>query len=212
MKKMAVLAVALLVMGSTVLAQTEVPAGYLNEVRASVRFVMIGDGDFDLYDPGFGGELQYRNWGYDPIGWAVSVGVEQFKANSDSSDLGVPSIGDYDGDLMLIPVGASLLYKLMDTPDWTIALEGGLRYVVADSSIDFQRTGEARRENLDVDDSVIAVIGADLERRVSEGAALFLGVGYNVDVVQGEIAIPGDTLKDNELHGAFVRLGARVAF
>ena len=212
MKKTMVLVVAEMLIGSSVLAQSDLPPGYPNEVRGAVRFVMIGDGDFDLYDPGFGGELQYRNWGSDPIGWALSVGVEQFSAQSDSTDLGVPSIGDFGGDLMLIPVGASLLYKLVDVNDWTVILEGGLRYVVADSSIDFVRVGETQREDLDVDDGVIAVLGADVERLVTESAAIFFGVGYNLDVMQGEITIPNDTLKDNELHGVFVQLGARVAF
>lgn len=212
MKKIIVLAALALLMGAPVFAQSELPPGYLSEVRGAARYVMIGEGDFDLYEGGFGGEVQYRNWSYDPIGWALSLGVEQFQAQSDSSDLGVPTIGDFDGDLMLIPVGASVLYKLIDMDGWRLTVEGGLRYVFADSSIDFAEVGLTKRESLDVGDGVIAVIGADIERLITEDISVFFGGGYNADLLPGEITIPHDTLKDNELKGLFFRLGAGVSF
>ncbi|MFH0954047.1 MAG: hypothetical protein V1873_06935 [Verrucomicrobiota bacterium] len=214
MKKLLAVIVVVL-MGVAALAQSDSFAYFLNEVRGDLTLWFPGGDKFDLYEStGTGLEVQYRNWAFDPLGLGLSLGYAIWTANSDSTDISAPDMSDFDGDLTLIPVGGSLLYKVADWADWNLTVEAGVRYVITQSDIDFLRTlpDTAYRVDLDIDSAWVGLIGGDFERLWNESWSLFLGGGYQTDITHGRTEVDNGHLRDNELQAWFLRAGAKYAF
>jgi hypothetical protein len=181
------------------------------EIRLSLNYWIPGDGDFDVYDNGYGTEVQYRNWYYDPIGFGLSLGVAHWKVAGTSGDLGIGPGATLDGTVTLVPLGASVLYRFGDWDGQTLTLEAGLRYVLADSDV---RINYANRscngeDCYDISDGLIAVFAGDYERDLTEQWAFFLGGGYQDDLIRGDTETIDRNLRDNEIKGFFMRVGAK---
>jgi len=193
-------------------------ASWMNEAAASVNLYLPGAGDFDLFEYGFGIEFQYRNWAYDPIGWALSVGAASWEANSGATDLGRIH-KDFDGSATLVPVGASVLVNLLHLDDFNLLAEFGLRYVWMDAELDFTRVIPAGDEGseevpstLTIDDSLMGVVALEGDYYLNDQFLLFGSLGYQHDLTRGEITTPTGNLRDNELCAFFLKLGGKLVF
>jgi opacity protein-like surface antigen len=195
------------------MAQYREPVGPAGELSGYFTYYFPGAGDYDLFDRGYGVEVQYRHWFDAPLGWALSLGVATWDAKSGSSDLGVPNFHSFDGSATLIPFGASGLYRLIDAPGFAATLEVGIRYVIVDDDIDFKDSnrGDAK-QSMRIDDGVVGIIGVDVDFQLDERTALALGVGYQGDLIKGDSSTSGASLKDNELQAFFVRAGVKFQF
>lgn len=210
MKKISVLVlIAALFWGVAPVSNGETES-WLNEIAGGLVVQFPGTGDFDLYDIGFGAELQYRNWHFDPIGWALSAGFGTWEANEDCRKLGRIHT-DFDGSVATIPLGVSALFYLYGTQDFSLLLEAGLRYVIVDADVDFIREGNLS-STLDIDDSVLGLLALEADYYVSRQFMVFGGLGYQQDIVRGEIQTPTGPLRDNEFTSLFVRLGGKFVF
>ena len=145
MKKTLILSIiALAAVAVTARAQS---TQYGVELRGSLNYWAP---DFDLYDFAYGVDIGYRNWLWDPVGFALGVGVSSWEVKGGSSAVNQSALKDIDGQLTTIPVGPSIIYKIADMTDWNLTAEAGIRYVFAQSAIDYKRadTGEAERSTL----------------------------------------------------------------
>lgn len=215
MKTMAfLLAFAILGCGLAQAADSE-PDSWMNEVEGGLVVQFPGTGDFDLYDIGFGAEIQYRNWALDPFGVAFSVGYVQWEANEDCYKLGRIHT-DFDGSVTTIPIGVSGLFYLHGSQNFSLILEAGLRYLVTDSDITFNRIVETEEgkvpSSLEVDDSVIGLLAIEADYFISKQALIFGGAGYQQDIERGAIDTPTGPLRDNEFTSIFIRLGGKILF
>ena len=123
-----------------------------------------------------------------------------------------------EGDTLVQPIGASVIYTPKLCPFATIAIDAGIRYVFVDSDIDAAIAISdgvdtiVAEDTVDIEDGVIGRVGANVEIPVTERAALFVGGGYQFDLVKGDVKAFDEDLGENELAGAFVRAGVNFTF
>lgn len=212
MKKLMVM-LGIVALGLAAVAQ---PLSYfVNETTGCLTFWIPETYKFDLYqETGYGLEVQYRNWTYDPIGLALSLGLARWEANSDSKQIFAADMSDASGTLTLIPVGGSLVYRLVDWTEWGLIAEAGVRYVLTQSNMDFLRTLPDRRyrEEMDIKNGWVGVLGLDYERLFSNGWTMFLGMSYQMDIQTGRIEVNTGHLQDNELQALFFKVGTTLTF
>jgi hypothetical protein len=182
---------------------------YGAELRGSVNTWVPA---FDLYDYAYGVEVEYRNWFWDPVGFALSAGISSWEAKGGSSGVDKAVLNDISGQLTAIPVGPSIIYKIADMTDWNLTTEAGVRYVFAQSAIDYKRADADGSGTLDVDGGVIAVLGLDYERYFGVGKSFFVGAGYQIDLEQGAIQVSDVANQDNQLEAFFARVGTKIQF
>ena len=164
-----------------------------------------GLGDSDLYDFGAGVEAQVRFWLSEKFGWAGVLGLSQWEASSSSSQWG----GPIEGEMRFLPVGASLIYRTSSEPGIRLVLEAGLRYAFVSSDVDLLVNGE--KNSVSIENGVLGVVAADLERNVG-GGQLFAGVAYQLDLQAPDASWSGGDLRENSLEAASLRLGFRRPF
>ncbi len=215
------LAAAVLLWSGAANAQSDLPE---NEAAVSFNYWFPGDGDWDLYDTALGLELQYRNWTWlnDPFGVALSLGAATWKVKSDASDFAVPALHDLDGNVTLIPVGASALLRFIDFDSWRLFFEVGLRYVFVSSDVDAQYdmynpdddSRWTEETSISIDNGLIAVGAMDFDFDVADQVSVFATLGYQFDLMKGKttLEINDNDLRDNELQGVFLRLGGKYMF
>lgn len=184
------------------------------EVSVNGLYWFPGAGQFDLFESGYGAQVSYREWFSFPWGAGVNIGVSQWQVNSDSHAYKYDQLTDYDGDALLIPFGASLYFNLVDWDNWNVIIEGGLQYVLVDSSVTVFNNEEGVQKDQDVDigDAVVANLGAEYEYMVSENVYVAGGIGYQMDVVSGDTKYYGRNARDTDFRGIYARLGAKFLF
>lgn len=199
------------------------------EIRISGEGMLPGnDDDWDI---GYGASAQVIFWSDTGLGFALSAGVQKWDINDEVTSYGEYLGGGYgygyaaglQGDAMMIPLGASALYRVALGQTASLTLEGGLRYVIVNSSVEFveaeaiaDRYGNviayAQSYDIDIDNGLVGVLGADFEMEVSPGFRLFAGAGYQFDVMKGDTTIGGVDLDyENELKALYFRAGLAFA-
>lgn len=168
--------------------------------------------DFELYDYAYGVDLECRNWFLDPVGLALGVGISSWEVKEGRSAVDPSKLKELDGQLTTIPLGPSLLYKIVDLTDWNLTAEGGVRYVFAQSSIHYKRADTGESGTLDIDESILGVLGLDYERSFDEGKIFFAGAGYQIDIDEGAIQLSDIKNTPNRLEAFFLRIGTKIQF
>lgn len=207
MKKIFILTIiAMVAVAVTARAQS---TQYGVELRGSLNYWVP---DFDLYDFAYGVDVEYRNWFWDPVGFALGVGVSSWEVKGGSSSVGKSALKDLDGQLTTIPVGPSIVYKIADMTDWNLTAEVGVRYVFAQSALDYKRTDTGESGTFDIDSSVIGVLGLDYERYFDDGKSFFVGVGYQMDIDKGAIQVSNIANTSDKLEAFSMRVGTKIQF
>jgi len=186
--------------------------------------VIPGD---DSWDIGYGASAQVIFWTDSGLGLALSAGAQIWDVNDDVTgyveDVGGGFVAKYregfEGDAVMLPLGASGLYRIALGETTSLILEGGLRYVIVNSNVKFveafevdDATGnalvEAMSYDIDLDNGVVGLVGGDFEVALSESFNLFAGAGYQFDVLKGDISVVGiDSDVENELKAFYARAG-----
>lgn len=192
-------------------------AGILNsdepgELIVSGQYVLPGDGDFDTFDNAFGATLTYREWFSFPWGVGLNVGVSSWQANDKAKCYKCDAFSDFDGSALVIPVGLSLYFNLIDWDNWNLVLGTGFQYLFVESDIDFYNADEGIRQDLDIGNAILWNVGADYEYMLTENAYILGGVGYQVDAMRADTDYPDDDLRDTSFRGFFGRLGVKFLF
>ena len=217
MKKLSILAlIAAMACGLAPASRGETES-WLNEIDGGLILHFPAVSDFDLYELGFGLDLQYRNWSLDPVGLAFSLGVAGWNVDNEANDLGAEHT-DFDGSVTTVPIGASVLFYLYGTQDFSIILEAGLRYMITDADVDLNRvitTDEGEEKvpaTMEIDDGLVGLLAVEADFSMNEQFLLFGGLGYQDDIERGEITTEAGPLKDNKFASFFFRFGAKYVF
>lgn len=184
------------------------------ELTVAGQYWFPGDGDFDLFENAFGAVVSYREWFSFPWGAGVSLGLSQWQVDEGSNAYKYRALTDYDGDALVVPLGASLYFNVIDWDNWNLILETGLQYAFVDSSVSVfnSEEGVQRRQDVDIDNALLWNIGAEYEYMVSEDLYVLGGLGYQLSVVEGDSDYAGGDLRDTSLQGLSLRLGAKFLF
>ena len=182
---------------------------YGAELRGSLNY---GVPEFGLYDYVYGVEIEYRNWFWDPVGFALSLGAQSWRVKADNTAVYKSTLKDLDGQLTAIPVGPSIIYKIADMTDWNLTAEAGVRYVFAQSGVTYRRTDDDSSGTLDIEGGVVGVLGLDYERYFGDGMLAFVGAGYQFDLDEGNLQVSSLSDESNKLEAFFARVGTKIMF
>lgn len=182
------------------------------ELTVAGQYWIPGDGDFDLFDGGYGASLSYREWFSFPWGASVNLGLAQWQVNGGSDAFKYEALSAYDGDVLLVPFGASLCFNMIDWDSWNLILDTGVQYLFVDSSASVFSADDNRRHDVDIGGAVLWNIGAEFEYMVAENIYLLGGIGYQVDIARADTEYDEYTARDTSFRGASFRLGAKYLF
>jgi len=169
-------------------------------------------GQDEFLDHALGVDARYVFWTNPNMGIALSGGLAAWKANDDVFfEDGLAT--QLDGSALVIPLGASVL--LRPTPAdarFDLTLEGGLRYVVVDSNVDFAVTDFYYyfEDELDIENGVVGVIGAEVGIPLSDVMGLSSGFGYQFDISKGDVEWFGVDIEEFEMKGFYFNFGLNI--
>lgn len=171
--------------------------------------------DDDSYGSSYGAEAQLRYWVNDQFAIAPAIGILGWHTRSQYETDGSITMELSKDRVEMIPLGLSALYQVKMTDRLSIQLEGGVRYVIINSDLSVGLdTGSPTIQYLtmEFDDGVVGIIGADLLLRISDYVHLQGGIGYQVDLVKGDINLEGVAVGENELQALYFKAGLVLDF
>jgi len=189
--------------------------------------------DENVYKNGYGGEIQARFWLPDEIiGISVAVGGASWNVEDRKKTIYTYMNYNYHtytksithekigGDVALFPLGGSILIRPIHIDRVSLTLEGGVRYVVVDSQVDYEfaysdvlGNSEYFKGKADYGNGVVGIVGANLEVKIVNPLFVFIGAGYQFDISKGKITLPGATgSSDNGLKAFYGKAGLGLAF
>ena len=184
------------------------------ELAVSGQAFLPDHADCDLFELGVGAQVSYREWFSFPWGVGVNLGVSQWQVDDASNAFKIQYVSDYDGEVLVIPFGASLYFNVIDWDNWNLIFETGLQYAFVESSVDAYNDGDNRkkRQDADIGGALLWTLGAEYEYMVSENVYLTGGLGYQMDVMNEDTKFDGETVRDVTFGGGYARFGAKFLF
>ena len=184
------------------------------ELTVSGQAFLPDHADCDLFSTGYGALVSYREWFSFPWGVGLSLGLSQWQVDDEAEAFKVPYLSDYDGEALVVPVGLSLYFNLIDWDNWNLILESGLQYVLIDSSVTVfnNEPGVEETQDVDIGGALLWLVGAEYEYMVAEDIYVTGGLGFQTDLMTGETDYAGGDLRDASLAGFYARLGAKILF
>ena len=192
-------------------------AGILNsdepgELIVSGSYVVPGDGDFDIFDNAAGATLTYREWFSFPWGVGINAGVFSWQVNDDAKSYKYKALRDFDGSAIVVPVGLSLYFNLIDWDNWNLILGTGFQYLFVSSDVDVYNEAAKARQDIDIGGAILWNLEAEYEYMLTESAYILGGLGYQVDAMRADTDYDGGDLRDTSFRGAYGRLGIKFLF
>ena len=209
----------LILFGSAALLAASVAFGGVvsddpGELAVSAQVFFPDSADCDLFKIGYGAHVAYREWFSFPWGVGLTLGVAQWQVDGKSDAFKYDQLTDYDGDVLVIPIGLALYFNVIDWDNWNLNLETGIQYVFVDSSASVfnNEAGVERYQDVDIDDAVVWNIGAEYDYMLTENLFVVAGIGYQVDVMASETEYNGKSTRKTSFEGTYGRLGAKFLF
>lgn len=219
MKTLTRIAIASFILAGTAVAQEDA-AMTSTEFAGALQYFMPGQDDD--YDSGFGAEAQIRFWQSQNLAFALAGGLASWEINDQEavvSDGLVAVAASMEGDVMLVPIGGSILFRPTLSGNLDLIIEAGLRYVIVESDAEATIAAADAFGNvvggtadIEIDNGVVGLIAANLEAELSPGVSLLGGVGYQFDIAKGDAEWMGEDLGENELKAFFIRAGLAIDF
>lgn len=166
-------------------------------------------------------ELQARFWSSESFGTALSIGFGSWSAKSEfsetSDDLGYMATSIY-GDVNVIPVGVSALYRNVVSDRVAIVFEAGVRYLFTESNINAEITtddgnGAAyQKDRILTDDGFVGLIGVNLENEIMDGVRFHIGFAYQFDLSDSHETFGGQDMGITSFDSPMVNIGLTWAF
>ncbi len=183
------------------------------DVGVALQLDVPGRGNFDLYDYGLTGKLQFRGWFTEDIGYGLSIGYGQWSTDRNPRRPGA-RLFDYSGNLQVVPITASARYALFLDEAWDLVFDLGLTYMLVDSDITARNMDESgtRRFKVSVGDAIqlTPAIGADYH--AADNLIWSFLVGYRHDLSRGSIRTELGPARDNIMESFFFETALRFAF
>ena len=180
------------------------------ELTVSGLFWLPGEGDYDLFDVGYGAGVSYREWVRFPWGVGLNLGVGQWQVDSGSTAYKWQRLERYRGDATMFFVGPAVYFNIVDWDNWNLTLETGAQFVFIDSNVEVSLDGE--KLSVDIDNAAFFHVGLEYEYMLAENAYLTLAGGYQLDLMEADTKYEYGKLRSTHLHGSYFRLGAKFLF
>ena len=213
MNKLMLLVAGLGVGVSTAMAQVPSYEEVSPDLGLSIQLAMPGVGDFDLYENGIGAELQFRDIVDAPWGYLLAIGYSEWASDSGARDPGA-NLYDFDGNLEVIPFGASVLYQAYSEEALSVTIDVGVRYLSTVSKITARNSDSSpdQRFDLDIEDALIYRLGVAADYVLSPDFIWSNGIGYQSDLKKADISTELGPAEDNIMESFFFETAIRLPF
>ena len=183
------------------------------DVGFALQLDIPGRGNFDLYDVGLTGNVEFRGWFNDLLGYGLSIGYGQWSTESGATKPGA-RLFDYSGDLQVIPLTASLKYALFIDDAWDLILDLGLTYMIVDSDITARNRDQSgtRRFKVDIGDTVQLKPSIGADYHAADNLIWSFALGYRQDISRGSIRTELGPARDNIMESFYFETAIRLAF
>ena len=173
------------------------------------------------WDAGSGVELQARFWSSKSFGTALSLGFDSWAAKSEFSDTsdaqGTMTTSIY-GNMTVIPVGVSALYRNNVSEKVALVFEAGVRYLFLKSNINADvvtddASGTSHfKDKITTDNVFAAVFGVSVESAITDTMSFHLGVGYQLGLTEPHETFSGEDMGTTSFNSPIVDVGVTWAF
>jgi len=198
----------------------------------------------DLWKSGGGIRAEWRLPLQENFSVGISLGVQKIKVNTDKVEDDTPVnttsrnglrymgwVDSYEGDAVIIPLGASAIYDI-PLSQAMLSLIAGVDYAFVNGDITANMldgvfdpygnvlTADRWKEDVEVKGNLLGKIGGQITFPLNDSLKLYIGGGYQFDIVKSDIKITGSRWRDydglkvgeNELAGAFGEAGLVFKF
>lgn len=167
------------------------------------------------YEGDFGFEGRIRKWSWGDFGWMTNLGIHQWSFNGVPSFIqgNVAGAESVDGSIGFLVAGLGGCYRMVEDDYKSVSFDAGLRFHsgLTEAKVRSRPSSAGTVEgDIKMTNNLLAWVGVDATYKPESWPQMLLGVGYQQDVVQGEITVNDRQVGDMELSGAYVRLGIRV--
>jgi len=200
---------------------------YANAVEKDEAFDLVAGyhwlspGTDEDWSGASGAEIQGRFWRDDHVGIALVGSFDTWEARTEVYEEDTGDTYAYTsimGDASVTSLGASLLYRSQPTEDIILGMNIGFRYALVDSTIyaeaAYDGPGGPRYlyDKINIDNTMLLVIGGEMEFELSHDISLILGAGYQVDLNKPEETYAGSSLGETKLNASSFSLLLSCAF
>lgn len=187
-------------------------------INLSLRGGAIVPDRNDEWEVGGAMDIGVTFWPSPNVGFWVGGGAQGWSMEEESFWLDDGGWASIEGDVAVVPFGASLLLWGDLGNGFALQAEGGLRYAVVDSdaSVESVRPYGAGRmvlyeDPIEIDDTVLAVASLQIEYNAAPWVFGF-GAGFQWDLVEPDQQMLGETFAQTAFDAAFFFLTAGIAF
>ena len=209
----------LILFGSAALLAASVAFGGVvsddpGELAVSAQVFFPDSADCDLFKIGYGAHVAYREWFSFPWGVGLTLGVAQWQVDGKSDAFKYDQLTDYDGDVLVIPIGLALYFNVIDWDNWNLILESGVQYAIVNSSATvFNNEPQAqKKEDVDIDGAILWNLGGEFEYMLGENMYLQVAAGYQLNLMKGDTDYAGRGVRDASFAAGYARIGAKFLF
>ena len=202
----AILALAAMTLATTLSASAFTMGPVRQEISASGLSFLPKD-DNSLYNNGYGAELQYRFWLTDDWALALALGATRLSVAQNEIEIAPGT----DGTVDILPVGADLVFNLLDIQPVRLNAHGGIRYIFTRSDATCLNIVD-QRVDMTIDNGTIWRVGLDANCAITEQLALFGSASYQQDFGKQGISTVDGPLRDNTFRAFILEAGLLFHF
>ncbi|MEI6807253.1 MAG: hypothetical protein WCN95_00895 [bacterium] len=175
----------------------------------------------DDWETGGGIDFQTRFWSSENFGTALCVGFDTWTVKSEyseESDASGTTTTSIYGNMSMIPIGISALYRNNIAEKVSLVFEAGVRYIFTQSNINAEiTTADANgtsysKDTISTDSTFAGLVGVSVETEMIEGMVLQLGFSYQFDLTRPRETFTGEDLGVTSFNSAMINVGLAWAF
>ncbi len=175
--------------------------------------LFVPAGDYDLYEYGFGAEIQFRDMVSAPWGYLLAIGYNEWSTDNNAKNPG-SNLYDFEGNLEVVPFGGSVLFLAYNENDISVTLDAGIRYLSTVSKITARNSDSSPdvRYDLDADDGMVFRLGATADYLISPDFIWSAGVAYQGDIKKADLSTELGPARDNVMEAFVFETALRLPF
>lgn len=180
---------------ATTLSASAFTLGPVRQEASVGGLSLLPKDDNSLYNNGYGAELQYRYWLTDDWALALALGAARMNVAADAVE--ITENGGTEGTVDILPVGADLIFNVLDIQPVRINVKAGLRYIMASSDASCWNSDKTKRLDMTIDNGTVWRVGLDANCAITQSLALFGSASYQQDFSKQGISTEDGPLRDN---------------
>ncbi|MBN2301256.1 MAG: hypothetical protein JXN60_01935 [Lentisphaerae bacterium] len=168
-----------------------------------------------------GVEAQVQFWHTRNTGMALAMGAETWNATDDVYEETGPSSYTYSavgGDASVTLLGVSALHRAELMEGLNILMDAGIRWAFISSNIRSDAVYEDAAgstyvsDTIEIEDTVLAVVGVHLEGNLNENVSIRTGLSYRIDLSKPEETFIGESIGETSFQAVSFSVGVACAF